>query len=289
MAEKKKEAAPEAPPAPVAVTFSVDGLKAKIEEVKVIDARLAEAAGTAARRRTEAVKFVRDSAPELKAIDGYGHAEISSAVNEHLGNLVALHPIHALDYVVESLAALEAYKSDLCQQVEDLVVQHLKSTSSGSDEAAALRTQREALVTTATAMRTLFAQAGMVKEDDTAYILPSAPRGLSAGTPTGSKTNPVTSKSGRHYVKGESGRKAPAPDSEGRQFYANDTFSYLAFKYDVTSAELKAALAAAGVTSLASSWEATVTLTRSKGEDAGKTVKATMGHVVTPKADKPAE
>lgn len=219
-----------------------------IAQIAEVDGKLTASSGTLTQRKAEALEVIKSrEADAIHEVEASG-AEVDAADRaEHF-------PVHTLELVTAELEAAKVRFEEAKQAVEDAVVAHLKaSKTDASAEVATLRKQREELVETVKAMSVL------LKVD---VNVPKAPKGSGSN---GSSTPRAKSSQGAHYVKAEDGSVSS---------YANDTFSGLAFYAFKRAgvADLKSALAANGITDLAKSWEATVTVNG---------VTRTIGHTVT--------
>lgn len=219
----------------------------QIARIAAIDAESAKVAGTLANKVKQAEGDLAVEAD--KALEGFmPDTEAFPALFSFIGTFETLHPICALQVISTILADVTAKRDELLETVKGLVSASLKATSSGSDEIAALKTERAALVVSVDAM-------SIVLSDP--IVLPKAPKLLGgAGTATKRTVGGNSDKKvGSYYVLEADGT---------RTIFSKDTLSYLAFAYGVSATDLKVALGETGLSSLIVPFEQKVTLTAVK-------------------------
>lgn len=243
-----EEPTPAISPAMAQIALMVRPVRdAQIARIAAIDEEAAKVAGTLAAKVKQAEADISLEAD--KAAEGFlPDTEAFPALFAFIGEFETLHPICALRVISTILADVEAKRDELLETVKGLVSDNLRKSSAGGDEIASLRTERAELVTSTEAMNVVMGET---------VILPRAPKLLGgAGTGGTTRNGPKVDKShGSYYVVETDGT---------RTFFSNPDLSYIAFVFGVSVVDLKIALGEAGVKSLSSPFEASVTLTAVK-------------------------
>lgn len=252
--------------------MSVDGVKANLAAIALIDVELGKVAGTIVAKQNAAKLSVETDAQTLAHDVKPSKGILSRLVDVYAAAdaLAEIHPMIGSRFVADIMSDLETRKAKYDADADGLVRDILKATSATSETTVTLSAQRDALSGLVKAMSDILKQLGTDVSDLSVPTPPKVP-GL-VSTTTTSKAPKVTNKSASCYVVKDG----------NRQTFSNDSLSYLAFRFGIETDALEAMLAAKGI-DRTKAFETTLAITGTKAPMAGKSNTWTFGQTVTDK------